>query len=123
MPAVKLTDLRSKNKDELLGELEEHKKQLATLRVAKVTNSNAGKLAQIKVVRKNIARVLTVYNQMTKKTLRENFGSGKYVPIDLRAKKTRAIRRRLSPEQASKKTVKGAKRDMKIPKRKYGLKA
>ena len=33
------------------------------LRVAKVTGGAANKLAKIKTTRKNIARVLTVYNQ------------------------------------------------------------
>lgn len=40
------------------------------LRVAKVTGGAASKLAKIKVVRKDIARVLTVYNQKTKAAVR-----------------------------------------------------
>lgn len=40
------------------------------LRVEKVTTGAASKLARIKVVRKSIARVLTVYNQKQKGAVR-----------------------------------------------------
>ena len=40
------------------------------LRVAKVTGGAASKLAKIKVYRKDIARVLTVYNQKQKESVR-----------------------------------------------------
>lgn len=54
--------------------------------------------------------------------LREVY-SGKTLPIDLRAKKTRAIRRRLTPEQAALLTSKAQKSKTNFPKRKYALKA
>ena len=47
-------------------------------------------------VRKSIARVLTVMNQKARQSLRDFYMTKKYVPLDLRPKKTRAIRRRLS---------------------------
>lgn len=46
-------------------------------------------------VRKSIARVLTVINHKTRANLRELY-KNKKLPLDLRAKKTRAIRRRLT---------------------------
>jgi hypothetical protein len=46
-------------------------------------------------VRKSIARVLTVINHKTRANLRELY-KGKKLPLDMRAKKTRAIRRRLT---------------------------
>merc|ERR1712196_488057 len=95
MAKIKLHELRSKNKSEL-----------AALRVAKVTGGAASKLSKIKVVRKSIARVLTVVNQTQKQQLRLHFKGKKYMPLDLREKKTRAIRRRLTTAQLSKKTVK-----------------
>lgn len=55
--------------------------------------------ASSKVVRKSIAQVLTVINQTQKANLREAFSKKKYLPLDLRTKKTRAIRRRLTPTQ------------------------
>lgn len=47
-------------------------------------------------VRKSIARVLTVINQKTRAELRVKTAGDKYKPLDLRVKKTRAIRRRLT---------------------------
>ncbi len=45
-------------------------RSVAQLRVAKVTGGAQSKLAKIKVVRKSIARVLTVYNQTQKSKVR-----------------------------------------------------
>merc|ERR1719465_278931 len=99
MVKIKTHELRSKTKSDLTKQLEELKQELAQLRVAKVTGGAASKLAKIKVVRKNIARVLTVYNQKMKGEAKAQYLSKKYVPHDLRPKKTRAIRRALSVEQ------------------------
>lgn len=91
--------MRTKSKTELVNQLKDLKGELQTLRIAQVTNGAAAKLARIGEVRKNIARVLTVTNQITKSKLREKYAGERFVPIDLREKKTRAIRRRLTPEQ------------------------
>jgi hypothetical protein len=47
-------------------------------------------------IRKGIARVLTVTNLKQRQHLREFYKGKKYLPLDLRAKKTRAIRRQLT---------------------------
>jgi hypothetical protein len=47
-------------------------------------------------VRKSIARVLTVINAKQRANLREFYKGKKYIPLDLRPKQTRAIRRQLS---------------------------
>ena len=47
----------------------------------------------------------------------------KLLPLDLRPKKTRAIRRALTPAQKAMVTVKEAKRKQNFPKRKYAIKA
>ena len=47
----------------------------------------------------------------------------KHLPKDLRAKKTRAIRRRLTESQAAKKTAKQVKKETNFPARKYAVKA
>jgi hypothetical protein len=47
-------------------------------------------------VRKSIARVLTVTNQKARQNIREYYKNKKYLPLDLRPKKTRAIRRRFT---------------------------
>lgn len=64
-----------------------------------------------------------MFNQVTKSKLREKFAGEKFVPIELREKKTRAIRRRLTKEQIAKKTVKQTKKDNLYPKRVYAIKA
>jgi large subunit ribosomal protein L35e len=53
------------------------------------------------VVRTSIARVLTVMSQKQKSALRDAYKNKKYLPLDLRPKKTRAIRRRLTKHQVS----------------------
>lgn len=120
---LKAKDLRTKSKAEMVKQLEELKKELSELRVAKVTGGAASKLAKIKVVRKSIARVLTVYNQTQKAKLREKFTGSKYMPMDLRRKKTRAIRRRLTKHEEGLKTVRAVKREQAVPKRRYALRA
>ena len=113
-----------------------------------MTGGAASKLAKIKVVRKSIARVLTVYNQTQKARLRNFLGKKKFVPTDLRVKRTRAIRRKLSTKQVrtgdmilasssmrlfadptfsslqlAKKTTKQQKKLANFPPRRYAVKA
>lgn len=51
------------------------------------------------MVRLSIAQVLTVISQKQKAALREAYKNKKLLPLDLRPKKTRAIRRRLTKHQ------------------------
>lgn len=99
MAKIKVHELRTKGKADLLAQLKELKAELALLRVAKVTGGAPNKLSKIKVVRLSIAQVLTVISQKQKATLREAYAKKKYLPLDLRPKKTRAIRRRLTKHQ------------------------
>merc|ERR1711874_487021 len=93
MARFKVHELRARSKPELLNQLKELKTELAALRVAKVTGGASNKLSKIKVVRLAIAQVLTVITQTQRQELRKHFEGKKYQPLDLRAKKTRAIRR------------------------------
>ena len=81
------------------------------------------KLAKISVIRKSIARVLTVYNQTERDALKKAYRKRNYKPLDLRVKKTRAIRQRLTPAQAARKTLRAQKKAAYFPIRKYALKA
>ena len=54
-----------------------------------------------KVVRLSIAQVLTVLSQNQKAALRAAYKKAKLLPLDLRPKKTRAIRRRLTKHQVN----------------------
>ena len=122
---VRCHELRTKTKTELVGKLEELKKELSQLRVTQAAASGkTARVARIGSVRKDIARTLTVMNQDTKDKLRKHYqAAGGLMPLDLRAKKTRAIRRRLTADQAAKRTVKQQKKDANFPKRTYAIKA
>jgi large subunit ribosomal protein L35e len=118
---VKAHELRGKKKDELIKQLEDLKNELAQLRVAKVTGGAPAKLAKIKLVRKAIARVLTVYNQNQKEALRKAYAGKKYKPLDIRRKKTRAFRRKLTVAQATKLTTRQATKRSNFPQRKFAV--
>jgi large subunit ribosomal protein L35e len=76
-----------------------------------------------RVVRKAIARVYIVMNQKTKDNLRKLYKGKKYKPLDLRPKKTRAMRRALSERDASRLTKKEVRKRSVYPVRKYAVKA
>merc|ERR1711933_32521 len=116
---VKAYELRSKTSKELLKELDEMKNELAQLRVAKVAGGAASKLAKIKIVRKSIARILTVFNQKQKAEARKQYKGKKYPPLDLRPKKTRALRRSLKVEQKTAKAAKQKTRLSNFPLRRF----
>merc|ERR1712070_1354582 len=121
MVRVKAHELRSKTSKELLKELDEMKTELSALRVAKVAGGAASKLAKIKIVRKSVARILTVYNQKQKHEARKQAAGKKYMPLDLRPKKTRAIRRALKTEQKYAKTTRQKTKDSNFPMRRFAV--
>merc|ERR1712025_1491051 len=121
MAKIKARDLRGKKKEELLKQLDDLKNELSQLRVAKVTGGAASKLSKICVVRKSIARILTVINQTQKENLRKFYAGKKYKPKDLRLKKTRAIRRALNKHESSIKTAKQQARERAFPTRVYAV--
>ncbi|KAG9317296.1 hypothetical protein JVU11DRAFT_1493 [Chiua virens] len=120
---VKAYELQSKSKNDLTKQLAELKNELLSLRVQKITGGAPSKLTKINIVRKSVARVLTVMNQKSRQNLREYYKNKKYLPLDLRPKKTRAIRRRLTKREASSKTEKQHKKDIHFPVRRYAVKA
>jgi len=73
-------------------------------------------------IRKSIAKVLTVINANQRAQLRLFYKGKKYLPLDLRAKKTRAIRRRLTKHESSKTLEKQTKRTTHFPQRKFAIK-
>ncbi|KAF3853351.1 hypothetical protein F7725_014039, partial [Dissostichus mawsoni] len=104
---IKARDLRGKKKEELLKQLDDLKNELSQLRVAKVTGGAASKISKIRVVRKAIARVLTVINQTQKENLRKFY------------KKTRALRRRLNKHEEGLRTKKQQRKDLLYSIRKF----
>jgi len=120
---IKTGSLWSKNKDDLKKQLDDLKSELGQLRVQKIAGGAASKLTRIHDLRKSIAKVLTVINANQRSQLRIFYKNKKYLPLDLRPKQTRAIRRRLSKKDASRVTEKQKKRQTHFPLRKYAVKA
>merc|ERR1711939_942310 len=120
---VKSGQLWSKGRDDLKKQLDELKTELGQLRVQKIAGGASSKLNRIHDLRKSIARVLTVINANQRHQLRLFYAKKKYLPLDLRPKQTRAIRRRLSKEDASRTTEKQKKKQIHFPQRNYAVKA
>jgi len=73
-------------------------------------------------LRKSVAKVLTVINANQRSQLRIFYKNKKYLPLDLRPKQTRAIRRRLSKHEGSINSEKAKKKHTHFPQRKYAVK-
>jgi len=120
---MKAYELRTQSKEDLLKTLTDLRKELAELSVAKVTGGAASKVAKIGSVRKDIARVLTVYNQQQIEAVRKSLKGAKYIPKDMRKKLTKAKRMALTKKQQNMVVTKVHKRRSNFPQRKYALKA
>ncbi|EDO07163.1 Ribosomal_L29_HIP superfamily protein [Babesia bovis T2Bo] len=121
MEKIKVYELRNKTDAELLKQLEDLKQEYASMRVQKVTVTSTSKLSQIGVIRKAIAKVLTVYNQRKREEARKQYTKISEMPLNMRPKLTRAKRRALTPKQLHLKTIKQRKKCENFPKRKYAL--
>ena len=131
--------LRNRTVEDLRKSLSEHRSELASLRVNKVASGVASKLAKIKIVRKAVARHLTIINQKRRQELKDAFSSRanirkyneenstkfslNHIPKELRPRKTRALRRKLTKHQSSKQLHKIRKTQNAFPQRKFALKA
>merc|ERR1712151_1334262 len=123
MQRVKAHELRSKDEQACVEELQKHRKEWASLRVSKVAAAPQVKLAKVRAVRKNIAKVLTVINEKRRSEARDAFGKKKYLPRDLRMKKTRAFRRRLTKFERTRTTHRAQKKADNSKLRKYAVAA
>lgn len=97
--------------------------ELLQLRVQKVAGGAPSKLTRINTTRKNIARVLTVMNIKQRANLREYYKGKKFQPLDLRPKKTRALRRKMTKYERKQMTEREHKRNVHFGTRRYVLKA
>lgn len=122
MVKVRAAELRKKDHEQLKKQVEDLKTELASLRVAKVAGGAPAKLAKIKSVRKSIATVLTVIHELKFSKLKaDNKDKKKYLPLELREKRTRSIRRRLTKQQQSEVTLRIAKRLANFPQRRFSV--
>merc|ERR1712110_198097 len=120
---VTAQSFRGKDKKELEDKLRSLRQELGSLKVAKVTSSGPSKLGKISEVRKGIARLLTVVNQTRKAELQKFYRGKSIKPKDLKARKTRALRRRLNKHEESLKNLKTVRRKRRNAKKCYALKA
>ena len=121
MKGIKAVELRKKSSEELLAELKKLREELQTIRFTKVSGTAVSKLSKIKILRRAIARTLTVINDnnknkviesLRKRTAVDSNGNtiekviknikSKHLPTNLRQKKTRAMRRALTKSQSKK---------------------
>ena len=81
------------------------------------------KLAKVRSVRKNIAKILTVLNEKARAAAKDAFKKKRYTPYDLRLKKTRAFRRKMTKSELSKTTKRQQKKADNSKVRKYAVAA
>merc|ERR1711998_702600 len=117
--------LRAQKVDEIVEKLNNLQEEAGSLRTNKVTSGVASKLTKIKVVRKNIARSMTIINEKKRDAMKklwksrsalkahneENKTAYRYSdkPIACRERKTRAQRRALTKKQRNMKTLRHRK--------------
>merc|ERR1712080_692477 len=102
---------KESNVEQLSSGLEKLKEELNQLRVAKVAGGTSAKLGRIGVVRKSIAKYLTLINEKNRAELKAEYKDKpeNKKPYAIRAKKTRAIRKTLSKKQLKAKTLRAWK--------------
>jgi large subunit ribosomal protein L35e len=71
--------LRSKTLEELREILEEHKTELSNLKVKKVVSGTQTSISQIGVIRKSIARILTIINLKKRDEIKSAFQNRKSI--------------------------------------------
>jgi len=102
--------------DEMENELNNLHEELNTLKIG------TKKSDQIHHVRKSIAHLNIVQNQIMKDNLRKFYHGEKYKPKDLRSKQTRAMRRLLTPKEQSINLAKIQRKNWAFPKRTFAIK-
>jgi len=140
---ISAAEYRKKKNNELIADLKKLREELQKIRFNKQSGTAVSKLSKIKSLRKQIARVLTIIRENTKNevisklltkekkevkddkeetitTTIKNLKM-KHIPLDLRPKKTRAMRRRLTKFENKLVTLKQLKRKLNFPKRKFAI--
>ena len=139
---VSAKEYRKKNTADLLAELKKLREELQKIRFTKGSGTAVSKLSKIKDLRKQIARILTIIRQNRKeevvKGLRERVTKKeegkeeevkttiknlkmKHIPLDMRPKLTRAMRRRMTKFERKLVTLRQLKRKLNFPMRKFAV--
>ena len=137
---------REKNSADLLNELKKLREELQKIRFTRSSGTAVAKLSKIKDLRKQIARILTIIREnkkaevvknlrvkVTKKEKEDKEGKEeeikttiknlkmKHIPLDLRPKLTRAMRRRMTKFERKLVTLRQLKRKLNFPMRKFAV--
>ena len=143
---VSAKQYREKNSADLLNELKKLREELQKIRFTRSSGTAVAKLSKIKDLRKQIARILTIIREnkkaevvknlrvkVTKKEKEDKEGKEeeikttiknlkmKHIPLDLRPKLTRAIRRRMTKFERKLVTLRQLKRKLNFPMRKFAV--
>ena len=139
---VSAKEYRKKTNAELLTDLKKLREDLQNIRFTKVSGTAVAKLSKIKTLRKQIARVLTILRENRKAEVIKNLRTKvtkekkddkeevkttiknlkmKHIPLDLRPKLTRAMRRRMTKFERKLVTLKQLKRKLNFPMRKFAV--
>ena len=120
MPHLKPKELIQKSREDLLNQLAALEKKLFELRGQKAQSQN--KLSDIRITRRDIARVKTTLMIQQRDALKQKYANAKHVPKDLRKKEVRARRNALPEKLANKMTTKLARRSKFLKPVKFALK-
>ena len=140
---VSAKEYRKKNNADLLTDLKKLREDLQNIRFTKVSGTAVAKLSKIKTLRKQIARVLTILREKRKAEVIKNLRTKvtkekkddkeeevkttmrnlkmKHIPLDLRPKLTRAMRRSMTKFERKLVTLKQLKRKLNFPMRKFAV--
>ncbi len=138
-------DYKKKSVKELKDDLNKIRTELQTIRFTKSSGTAVAKLSKIKILRKQIARILTIIRENNKNEVIKKIGTKvtfegdgetkkeietkiknlkmKHIPLDLRPKRTRAIRRRMTKFERKLVTLRQLKRKLNFPMRKFAVPA
>ena len=138
-------DYRKKSIEELRADLNKIRGELQNIRFTKSSGTAVAKLSKIKIYRKQIARILTIIRENNKNEAIKKIGTKttsvekgetkeeistkiknlkmKHIPLDLRPKRTRAIRRRMTKFERKLVTLRQLKRKLNFPIRKFAVPA
>ena len=143
---VSAKQYREKNSADLLNELKKLREELQKIRFTRSSGTAVAKLSRIKDLRKQIARILTIIREnkkaevvknlrvkVAKKEKEDKEGKEeeikttiknlkmKHIPLDLRPKLTRAMRRRMTKFERKLVTLRQLKRKLNFPMRKFAV--
>ena len=122
MGHLKAFELKKKARSELLEELATLEKKLFELRGQKAASSSGSKLTEIKITRRDVARVKTILMQQQREALSLKYKDKKLIPKDLREYKEKSLRNKLEKKFADKMTPRERRRSKFLHPMKFAIK-